>query len=375
MLHGYKKSRYNIYDNLEFLGLNSYELKHFCFGEGESGDDAGADYDSSIGEAVSQAVNAGSDFDAMAGGDQSDPSVGEVDPGATFGSFGDPGSLGFTGYNVSDVGPSSLEQQARNLETIYNLPYMSVTPPEAPDPFRDPETPEPPSTFGYPTFKSGLSAIGKGAMDLTDFLYEGFSNLSPLGFALSALGVTNTSSIGKSFGQYAGLRGDKEAIDLSFSRGLSSSVKDAIQDIGRGEKSADAITAYGDPLAALGISNKDQTFQEFQQEQEKSVDYFDTPAPDSISQEVATQQTEAPASTPSSLDTYDYGFPDSGGVPLAPPIPSVPTVAPQPAAEVVTPEPRVRTAAENTRRLLEGIYGEKITADLLKDRTDLSRIV
>ena len=39
MLHGYKKSRYNIYDNLEFLGLNPYEQKHFCFGEdgGEGG--------------------------------------------------------------------------------------------------------------------------------------------------------------------------------------------------------------------------------------------------------------------------------------------------------------------------------------------------
>ena len=362
MLHGYKKSRYNIYDNLEFLGLNPYELKHFCFGE--------ADSDYSGGDAAS-------DFDAMSGGDQSDPSVGETDPGATFGSSGDPGSLDFTGYNVSDVGPPSLEQQARNLETIYNLPYMSVTPPEPLDPFRDPETPEPPSTFGYPTFKSGLSAIGKGAMDLTDFLYEGFSNLSPLGFALSALGVTNTSSIGKSFGQEFGLRGDKEAIDLSFSKGLSSSVKDAIQDISRGEKSADAITAYGDPLAALGISNKDQTFQEFQQEQEqeKSVDYFDTPAPDSISQEVATQQAEAPTSTPSLSDVYDIGFPDSGGVPLAPSIPSIPTVAPKIAAEVVTPEPIVRKASKNTRRILEDVYGKKITDDLLKDRIDLSRIV
>lgn len=37
MLHGYKKSRYNIYDNLEFLGLNLYEQKHFCFGEGPGG--------------------------------------------------------------------------------------------------------------------------------------------------------------------------------------------------------------------------------------------------------------------------------------------------------------------------------------------------
>ena len=34
MLHGYKKSKYNIYDNLEFLGLNPYEQKYFCFGEG-----------------------------------------------------------------------------------------------------------------------------------------------------------------------------------------------------------------------------------------------------------------------------------------------------------------------------------------------------
>ena len=54
MLHGYKKSRYNIYDNLEFLGLNPYELKHFCFGE-EGSDDAGADYDADIANAVAQA--------------------------------------------------------------------------------------------------------------------------------------------------------------------------------------------------------------------------------------------------------------------------------------------------------------------------------
>ena len=45
------------------------------------------------------------------------------------------------------------------------------------------------------------------------------------------------------------------------------------------------------------------------------------------------------------------------------------------AAEVVTPEPRVRTASENTRRILEEVYDKKIMADLLKDRIDLSRIV
>ena len=41
MLTGHKKSRYNIYDNLEFLGLNPYELKHFCFGEGGGDGDGG----------------------------------------------------------------------------------------------------------------------------------------------------------------------------------------------------------------------------------------------------------------------------------------------------------------------------------------------
>ena len=41
MLTGHKKSRYNIYDKLEFLGLTPYELKHFCFGEGEGSDGPG----------------------------------------------------------------------------------------------------------------------------------------------------------------------------------------------------------------------------------------------------------------------------------------------------------------------------------------------
>lgn len=57
MLIGHKKSRYNIYNNLEFLGLNPYELKHFCFGE-EGSDDPGGDYDQDINNAVANAVAA-----------------------------------------------------------------------------------------------------------------------------------------------------------------------------------------------------------------------------------------------------------------------------------------------------------------------------
>ena len=48
MLHCYKKSRHNLYEQLDYLGLNSYEQKHFCFegaGSGEGGPDEGGGFD------------------------------------------------------------------------------------------------------------------------------------------------------------------------------------------------------------------------------------------------------------------------------------------------------------------------------------------
>jgi hypothetical protein len=75
MLHGYKKSRYNIYDNLEFLGLNLYEQKHFCFGEGgggggdgggdgDPGGEAEAGYDMGFSAAAQEAAAAQADMAA-----------------------------------------------------------------------------------------------------------------------------------------------------------------------------------------------------------------------------------------------------------------------------------------------------------------------
>ena len=48
MLH-YKKSRHNLYEHLDYLGLNSYEQRHFCFegaGSGEGGESEAGGFDS-----------------------------------------------------------------------------------------------------------------------------------------------------------------------------------------------------------------------------------------------------------------------------------------------------------------------------------------
>ena len=125
----------------------------------------------------------------------------------------------------------------------------------------------------------------------------------------------------------------------------------------------DKVTSYFDSLAA----SQKETNTAFKGETTEDMVEYESPS--QAAPEIATQQVEAPEST------YDYGFPDSGGVPLAPPIPSVPTVAPEPAAEVVTPEPRVRTASTSNLDILRRIYGDEIADNLIPPRTDLSRIV
>ena len=73
---------------------------------------AGGDSEGSMGfsaasfDAAQQAADdqsAADDFDAMSGGDQSDPSVGSVDPGDTFGGFFDPGTPEFSGFGMPDI--------------------------------------------------------------------------------------------------------------------------------------------------------------------------------------------------------------------------------------------------------------------------------
>ena len=78
----------------------------------DAAESAGGDSEGSMGfsaasfDAAQQAADdqsAADDFDAMSGGDQSDPSVGSVDPGDTFGGFFDPGTPEFSGFGMPDI--------------------------------------------------------------------------------------------------------------------------------------------------------------------------------------------------------------------------------------------------------------------------------
>jgi len=150
MLHGYKKSRYNIYDNLEFLGLNLYEQKHFCFGEGD-GDadgDAGADYDFSLSnpdavasmaaaEAASQAQAAALSQAQIDEANQmalSDPTLDvafSLDPGMVDPSVMDELSKNYFGMlaDVAAVDPS-LAQNLLNARSINTAKYGIYNPEE-----------------------------------------------------------------------------------------------------------------------------------------------------------------------------------------------------------------------------------------------------
>ena len=81
MLTGHKKSRYNIYDNLEFLGLNPHELKHFCFGEGGVGGDG--DGGDGVDDADSRDSGTGPGNDGLGGGPSGGigGDFGDVSPG------------------------------------------------------------------------------------------------------------------------------------------------------------------------------------------------------------------------------------------------------------------------------------------------------
>jgi hypothetical protein len=150
MLTGHKKSRYNIYDNLEFLSLNSYELKHFCFGEGggdgAGGGEGGGGPDDS-GEVGGPGTDAPSDTGPEDSGEVGGPEggpTGGIDVDATFDgltdydtSFGmgvDLGSAfgGAYGYGGVDEGqPTNMagfvDQAAREGFSIAGVPGIDAT--------------------------------------------------------------------------------------------------------------------------------------------------------------------------------------------------------------------------------------------------------
>jgi len=139
MLHCYKKSRHNLYEQLDYLGLNPYEQRHFCFegaGSGEGGESegggfdgmsaaaAGAESDDGVDDADSKDSGTGKGNDGLSGGMTDGPSDGpsSIDVDATFDGVSDfdPGfgmdvGLGsaFGGVDYSGVDRTSPTTQAQ----------------------------------------------------------------------------------------------------------------------------------------------------------------------------------------------------------------------------------------------------------------------
>jgi hypothetical protein len=109
MLCYHKKSKYNLYEQLDYLGLNSYEQKYFCFHGSTDGDESGDTSGADAGQTGDIDIDAlstdapGKTAEAAA----QDVSMGEFDPGATYGSPFDPDMPEFTGWGFPDVPDTS----------------------------------------------------------------------------------------------------------------------------------------------------------------------------------------------------------------------------------------------------------------------------
>ena len=306
MLHGYKKSRYNIYDNLEFLGLNPYEQKHFCFGEGggEGSGESGATVDPLDSTSLSTdppQLDAQQAADAVAAADAARDAVGGLSPEGYQAAL-DVASANVGGYNlgdfedaVSQAAPSSDELDAleetgllgyndkaalgyldtvareqresdlataRGIEGLYGLREGDVTP-------------APVGGFSYQgpgSTRAALSEIGKGAIDAGSLFAEGYMNLPGPGMFLSALGLTDFNKAGKAIGEAAGLRDLNQTgfVEGQIGKGFAESIKDQLTSWGRGE---------APPTTSEQASSIDRS------QPQSSTDYFD--APQTLSQQVA----------------------------------------------------------------------------------------
>ena len=366
MLHGYKKSRYNIYDNLEFLGLNPYEQKHFCFGEGgsEGSGESGATVDPLDSTSLSTdppQLDAQQAADAVAAADAARDAVGGLSPegyqaaldvasanvgGYNLGDFEDAVSqaappsdeldaleeTGLLGYNdkaalgyLDTVAREERESDlgtARGIEGLYGLREGDVTP-------------APVGGFSYQgpgSTRAALSEMGKGAINLGSLLAETYP------------GLVNFASIiaEEEFGLKMPSLGLKEQLDDYFARDAASQRE---ANIGAREGTGTIIDDF---------------------EEESVAGLFDT----AIEAEQAQAEQQAEQNTQTSYPAFDnFDLGENDPETFLPPIPSVPTVAPKPAAEVVIPESKVRTASVSNLDLLRSIYGDDIANALLPTRT------
>ena len=379
MLHGYKKSKYNIYDNLEFLGLNPYEQKHFCFGEGGgNGDTGGVDE----GEPTSQEAQDEQDEAQGIGIDEAEATnlAGLIDDLAATNNLGalDTGYQGISaedkasglqdamdrgdiGYNQAvEAGFVGHVEQAerdfdlalaRSIADKYGLNPSQVQPGFMQDPTLGPQTM---SYRGPGAAKAAATEIGKAAAELGITLAEMYP--SPLNMALTVAkeeGLVDVPSLGL-----------KEGISGYFDE-LAASQREANM-AARGELS-ETVAAPETLSEQVDVSPQ------------SSVDYFDAPPQSSV------DYFDAPPSQPqSSVDYFDalidttptpspakdlYGDTLDGNEIISRIISKTPTTTPVvEKVDIAAATPRTITPATDTFSILANIYGPEVAEKLLPTR-------
>ena len=399
MFHSYKKSKFTnqkLWDNLESCGFNQYELKHFCFSSDETGGESGADFDVMNPTPEAQKDANPADFTARERGDFADV-AGLGTRGAGMGPMGTAQSYTDPTQTAYDVTPEQVadQQQARDFELTYGVPYGSVTPAYEADPAG-------PQTISYPTFGMGLSEMGRGlGMGLGTIAESMPGPVSGLlGAVMGGPEGTFRGTVGKAFGQdYTG-------------KSLADQVGGAFRDIqsqaalGNPEASKAAMEAEIDATKDAMSADDYMTEAQFNAAVQGPPDATDIQglvdiSPPTISEQIASSLTPSeksaadyfaafagPPSQPTSLSgaeeafyapadlqqrsAVDFygGIPDGNEtIPLI--IPETPTATPvvEEEVDIATATPRTRTASVSNLDLLRSIYGDDIANALLPTRT------
>jgi len=359
MLHGYKKSRYNIYDNLEFLGLNPYEQKHFCFGEGGGeggagdGVDEGAPTSQAAQDEAVEAAGIGIDeaeatnlaglidqlsvednlgaletgYQGISAADKAEGLQDAMDRGDI--GYNDAVNAGFVGH-IEQANRQSDINLARSIADKYGLNPSQVQPGFMQDPSLGPQTM---SYTGPGSFNAATSEMATAAGMLAANLYD--MTPGPISLARGLLGINARQDSFPGLVSQAVGRSREEQ-----SPSLASQVQDYMDERAASQKEATTagiIDDYEEEVSQQGMFS--------------SPNVADISAPN--------------VAAPTSFDTVNL---DSNEfIPLAEPIPSVPTLAPEPAVEVVR-APVTRRPATDTFSILERIYGPDVAAKLLPTR-------
>ena len=413
MFHSYKKSKFTnqkLWDNLESCGFNQYELKHFCFSSDETGGESGADFDVMNPTPEAQKDANPADFTARERGDFADV-AGLGTRGAGMGPMGTAQSYTDPTQTAYDVTPEQVadQQQARDFELTYGVPYGSVTPAYEADPAG-------PQTISYPTFGMGLSEMGRGlGMGLgtiADSMPGPVSGL--LGAVMGGPEGTFRGTVGKAFGQdYTGksladqVGGAFRDIQSQAALGNPEASKAAMEaeiDATKDAMSADdymteaqfnaAVQGPPDATDIQGLVDispptiSEQIASSLTPSEKSAADYFAAFAGPPSQPQSSVDSFDVPPSQPqSSVDYWDElinttptpstaedfygGIPDGNEtIPLI--IPETPTATPvveEEEVDIATATPRTRTASVSNLDLLRSIYGDDIANALLPTRT------